>query len=79
MRSKQCFEKGIDLLEKYSQGDSVKLLMMLNDLCSLYDILSMLDEALELRKSIFERAKKLYGFDHPIPMYVLLWLKIAET
>lgn len=65
LKSKQCFENGINLLNKYSQGDSVKLLMMLNDLCGLYDILSMLDEALELRKSIFERAKKLYGFDHP--------------
>ncbi|MGN1106273.1 MAG: tetratricopeptide repeat protein, partial [Huintestinicola sp.] len=65
LRSKQCFEEGIALLETYLQKDSTNLLMMLNDLCSLYDILSMLDEALELRRSVFERAKKLYGFDHP--------------
>ena len=63
--SKQYFEKGIALLEKYSQGDSVELLMILNDLCGLYDILSMLNEALELRRSIYERSKKLYGFYHP--------------
>lgn len=65
LKSKQCFEKGIALLEKYSQGDSVDLLMMQNDLCGAYHILSMFDEAHELRKSILERTRKLYGFDHP--------------
>lgn len=64
-KAKACFETGIELLKNSSDKDSENLLLMLNDLCNLYDILLMLDEALELRKSILKRAEELYGFEHP--------------
>lgn len=64
-KAKKCFEYGIELLKKESDEDSLTLLTLLNDLCNLYYVLSMLDEALELRKSIYERIEKLYGFEHP--------------
>ena len=63
-KAKECFEAGIDLL-KHNSKDSETLLLMLNDLCNLYYVLSMLEEALELRKTILERTEKLYGFEHP--------------
>lgn len=64
LKSKECFENGIACIKRNTDEDSEALLMLLNDLCSLYDLLNMFDEALELRKSIYERAQKYYGFEH---------------
>lgn len=65
LKAKKTYEKGIEIIENSTDANSEKLLLlMLNDLCGLYDRLSMSEEELSLRKYILERAEKIYGSEH---------------
>lgn len=63
-KAKECFETGIRILEDNYDEDTELLLGMYNDLCNIYDRLSLLDEALKLRRDILDRTTALYGFEH---------------
>lgn len=58
-KAKECFETGIRILEDNYDEDTELLLGMYNDLCNIYDCLSLLDEALKLRMDILDRATAL--------------------